>query len=548
MSAPVNSRELRNAKKKAIENAVWLPKPTKKARQAPQAPSGLECPAKKISSLSTNKHQRSLTNSEEEEEDGGHFKSSGSETDLEPVKSKPRGLYRPNKLRRTYAMQDVSVLVDTDELDSDGDQVDHPVMANGGDTDEESEHDEPETTAMMLADEIPSLVTDSMKPKRVVQTHGKSQSARDQKHAAEIPTWRDVDNAVSESEETTTAGSEPSEPYSSEFDGPKKLTSATHSAQTMAALIRTEKGNIKLLNQNHQTQRVVRNAILDAKCHVIFVNAYPELVDKNQISLQSLLTVAQNLDVPAIKQHLQTDAQYAAHLSSLVEPRIPLLRRDLKITACANIDGYFRLGQNIVKARKLMEQHAYVYALKFDTDDDASPIRKKPYQGDLLIFLLYDGVFDGAKSIGVKYAGRFGEIASNKGNRPKIPIPLLALVATAVYAALFWKTLGSPGKFNFTGNQFSETYVFHVKFLEKLKKDAPAKFHCMMADIYEAIQALKRKGNDHLASEHQDALALLDLDGMAEDYLFSGNIVRLYLYKSKIWQAAGSANLSKGLS
>lgn len=51
-------------------------------------------------------------------------------------------------------MQDVSILVDTDELDSDGDQVDCPVMANGGDTDEESEHDEPETTAMMLADEV----------------------------------------------------------------------------------------------------------------------------------------------------------------------------------------------------------------------------------------------------------------------------------------------------------------------------------------------------------------------------------------------------------
>ncbi|KAG2160174.1 uncharacterized protein EDB93DRAFT_1244918 [Suillus bovinus] len=211
------------------------------------------------------------------------------------------------------------------------------------------------------------------------------------------------------------------------------------------------------------------------------------------------------------------------------------------MTACANIDGYFRLGQNIVKARKLMKQHAYVYALKFDvspilvhstaapllhtqeqTNDDASPIRKKPYQGqgDLLIFLLYDRVFNGVKSIGIKYAGRFGEIASNKGNRPKIPIPLLALVAMAVMfflLALFWKTLGSPGKFNFTGNQFSETYVFHVKFLEKLKKDAPTKFHCMMADIYEAVQALKRKGNDHLASEHQDALALLDLDGMAED-------------------------------
>ncbi|KAG2130812.1 uncharacterized protein EDB93DRAFT_1255703 [Suillus bovinus] len=98
-----------------------------------------------------------------------------------------------------------------------------------------------------------------------------------------------------------------------------------------------------------------------------------------------------------------------------------------------------------------------------------------------------------------------------------MPVPLLALVATAIYAALFWKTLGSPGKFNFTGNQFSETYMFHVKFLKDLKKNVPKKFHCMMADIYESVQALKRKGGDNQADEHRKALALLDLDGMCED-------------------------------
>ncbi|KAG1721046.1 uncharacterized protein EDB91DRAFT_1256698 [Suillus paluster] len=131
-----------------------------------------------------------------------------------------------------------------------------------------------------------------------------------------------------------------------------------------------------------------------------------ELVDKNQVTLQSLLTVAGNCGAHAIKEHLQTDAQYGAHLASLL-------------------------------------------------NDNALPIGKKPYQGDLLIFLIYEGVFSGVKSIGVKFAECFAELVNNKGNCPECPIPLLALVATVAYAALFWKTLGSPGKFNFTGNQFS---------------------------------------------------------------------------------------------
>jgi DNA-binding protein YbaB len=64
----------------------------------------------------------------------------------------------------------------------------------------------------------------------------------------------------------------------------------------------------------------VRDAIIDAKGYIIFVDAYPELVDKNQVALQSLLTVAANRGVHAIKERLRTDAQYAAHLASLVSP------------------------------------------------------------------------------------------------------------------------------------------------------------------------------------------------------------------------------------
>ncbi|KAG1784787.1 uncharacterized protein HD556DRAFT_1314805 [Suillus plorans] len=514
MSAPLNSREPRNAKKKAMENAGKVPRPKTDPpvpKEAAATRTGTTRSDSSVKNLVSSKLKHQRTFADDLEEDSGD-ESDGGSADLQP--DKPRANYRPSKLCRTYAMRDVSAL-----LDSDDDQPEEDIT-NGNDSDadcEESEGEEPETTAMMLSDEVPSLVSNinvNLKSKQVIQSRGKSQSARDAKQAAEIPTWRDCDNAVSESvDETTTACGESSEPYSSDVEPATR----TRSAQTIASLIRTEKGHVKLLDQNNETQGVVRNAIIDAKGYIIFVDAYPELVDKNQVSLQSLLTVAGNRGVHAIKERLQTDARYAAHLASLVEPRIPLLRRDLKVAACANIDSYFRLGNNLVKAKKLMEQHAYIYALRFDLNHDASPIGKKPYQGELLIFLIYEGVFSGAKSIGVKFAERFAELANNKGNRPEIPIPLLALVATAVYAALFWKTLGSPGKFNFTGNQFSETYVFHVRFLEDLKRDAPGKFHCMMADIYEAVQTLKQNGNEHFADEHRDALGLLDLDGMAED-------------------------------
>ena len=249
-------------------------------------------------------------------------------------------------------MQDVSTFFDDAELNSD-EQVDVENSDSDATDREESDGEEQpkETTAMMLSDEVshtivvavrltiklkvPSLVSNG--DIKLKQRGGKSQSARDRKQVAEvnrqccqhlstkltdlgfnvqIPTWRDVDDAVSESMDDTTCGE--SEPYSSDIEA-SAAQPATNTS-SLASLVRTEKGNVKLLDQNQQTRRVVWDAIIDAKCYIIFVDAYPELVDKNQVSVQSLLTVAKNHGMHSIVQRLQKDNLYASQLASLVSP------------------------------------------------------------------------------------------------------------------------------------------------------------------------------------------------------------------------------------
>ncbi|KAG2089212.1 hypothetical protein BD769DRAFT_1396111 [Suillus cothurnatus] len=158
------SIEARNAKKKAMENAVWLLKSTRKVRQA--------SPATQLGSSgagSNHRKQRKITNTDVAArsdkslplktkrqhtfvDDEHNEESSAGDEDLEP--KTPRGLYRPHKLRRTYAMLDVnaSTLFNSDELDSDT-QVDGK-NGQDSDADEESEGEEQETTAMRLADEV----------------------------------------------------------------------------------------------------------------------------------------------------------------------------------------------------------------------------------------------------------------------------------------------------------------------------------------------------------------------------------------------------------
>ncbi|KAG1809558.1 hypothetical protein EV424DRAFT_1542980 [Suillus variegatus] len=132
-------------------------------------------------------------------------------------------------------------------------------------------------------------------------------------------------------------------------------------------------------------------------------------------------------------------------------------------------------------AKDLLVNHVYHYEQHFNEKNIPIAQSKKPYFAEILPYLMKGRYFNGPKSVGMKFSDRFEEIASNKAQRPEVTIPMVALTSTS-------KANGSPSKFNFTGNLFSEVYFFHVELLEKMKGAAPGKFHKMMADIFDAIQ------------------------------------------------------------
>ncbi|KAG2052879.1 hypothetical protein BDR06DRAFT_972775 [Suillus hirtellus] len=202
-------------------------------------------------------------------------------------------------------------------------------------------------------------------------------------------------------------------------------------------LVWTDTRKIKLIDQDLDTCRVVQRAILEAKVHLTFVNGYLELTEK--VSLPSRIS--------------STLMTHIVWLSQLCPD-------------CVNA------------AKKLLVNHVYHYTQHFDDKNVAIPQANKSYSADILPYLMKGCYFNGPKLVGVKFLDHFKEIMSNKVQQPK------------AYAVLFWKSNGSTSKFNFTGNLFSKVYLFYVKFLEKLRWDAPGKFHRLMADIFKAICSL----------------------------------------------------------
>ncbi|KAG1817027.1 hypothetical protein DFJ58DRAFT_739641 [Suillus subalutaceus] len=321
-------------------------------------------------------------------------------------------------------------------------------------------------------------------------TSAKSHSARDRKRANETPVWVDDSKNVEELKAASDDDDNPKSPNDNFLVDNDNNDEHRGHFEEPKLVRRADAGKLKLMDQDSETRCVVQRAILEAKVHMTFVNGYPDITEKNQFTRDALLTAARTCGITPIYDRLKTN-------NSLMLECL-LFRTELKDDACAQVTAYYHLGPDCVDtAKALLASHAYHYTQHFDEKNDPTPQAMKPYSADIIPYLMKGRYFNGSNGL-------------------RVTIPMVALTSTSVYAALLWKSSKSPSKFNFTGNQFSKVYAFHVNFLNEMEENVPSKFHKLMADIFEAIQKLCSNGATAVAS-HKDVMAFLDLDGMDND-------------------------------
>ncbi|KAG1770182.1 hypothetical protein EDD22DRAFT_843216 [Suillus occidentalis] len=553
-----SNRSVRDAKEKAMENAVWMT--TKSRRQHPTGGklSQPGAPAQHKTKVSaTTKHHVGRSSS---------TSSHALEIPGPGARKRPVSQAKRRRVAKLHTVSDFDSNSDDDKVASEPSNEISDFQPDRDDSEQENESDmedvddeleEPiDSVVKSLSTEMPIFVSmskaeqddfpltqatwpctaaskkstqtaepfpfPSSQPRARVAAPQKAtfQSAHDCKRADEMPVWADGIAKLDEEHEAKIVPDERNDLEGSpEVDLECHDTGLTrHGHSGSARLIRTNTGKLKLTDQDIDTRRVVQRAILEAKVHITFVNRYPELTEKSLFMRNTLSTAARACGVPPIQDRLKSDDSYVTALATLVEARVPLFRSELKDDACAQVPAYYCLGPNCVDtAKALLVNHVYHYEQCFNENNTPIAQSKKPYLADILPYLMKGRYFNGPKSVGMKFSDRFEEIASNKAQRPEVTIPMVALTSTSVYAALLWKANGSPSKFNFTGNLFSEVYFFHVKLLEKMREAAPGKFHKMMADIFGAIQKLCANGNAAIVGSHDSAMAFLDLDGMDDE-------------------------------
>ncbi|KAI9444384.1 hypothetical protein BJY52DRAFT_1194439 [Lactarius psammicola] len=208
----------------------------------------------------------------------------------------------------------------------------------------------------------------------------------------------------------------------------------------------------------------------------------------------SLLLIVTKPGATDILERLQRDQDYMLKITPVPRARICLIRSEIK-ERCNTITMGVFLGfdtaLDIVEyVRSQLSQYTYTFLRANNcqrTRDALAAISKPPHHYCYPGYVLYRRL------------------------NHEVPVPMVALVATALYATIYeWRT-GEQQVTEFSANAYLDVYHGNVNTLTHIRENREGAFHLMMADIYR--QANTPTGNEPSSGVPIAELDLNQLDG-----------------------------------
>ncbi|KAN0131560.1 hypothetical protein V8E53_010668 [Lactarius tabidus] len=223
---------------------------------------------------------------------------------------------------------------------------------------------------------------------------------------------------------------------------------------------------LKLTNQCLMVRSILQKSIEHLRASMLFTNAFPDVCVALGLIKDCLLTAANELQPGGadILERLTNDLDYLSKITPLPHARISLIRSEVKEACMIITAGAF---------------------LMF-----GSPLDIIDYVGKQLSHYTY--TFPKAKLSnmpnGLSFAKQFHYLfptyETHEGEVREVPIHMVALVATALYATLCERSTGEQQITEFSANAYLDVYNGHVNTLKHIRERHEGGFHLMMADIY----------------------------------------------------------------
>ncbi|KAI9449054.1 hypothetical protein BJY52DRAFT_1192902 [Lactarius psammicola] len=247
---------------------------------------------------------------------------------------------------------------------------------------------------------------------------------------------------------------------------------------------------VMLTIQRPLMRSVIQDAIEILRASLMFDNAFPDSIHTLAFVRRSLLTSARKRCPTALSIHtrLVQDEDYISKIIPVLRARISLFRSEVKELCTSLVSPIFLSMTPGPKVALFAQRQLSNYNYTFPGQGGGNaPVRRlQPYRNERIIRVIRDLYFTGGNSsFSARFSHLFPGSYSNMGYvmEYEVPVPMVALVATALYASIHeWRT-GSRQPVEFSTSAYFDVYKGHIDTFQLIRENQ-GKFHVMMADIY----------------------------------------------------------------
>ncbi|KAF8493653.1 hypothetical protein F5888DRAFT_1805981 [Russula emetica] len=237
---------------------------------------------------------------------------------------------------------------------------------------------------------------------------------------------------------------------------------------------------------------VFQEAFERVHASMLFTNVFPKLYETIKMVTEDLISAAESLDrATNIYNQLVVDGDYINNMSRLPRTCIPHFCGEVKDRSVTIIQAEFLACPTSTSVIKFVEKQLSNYNYTFPRSSNGNPLnylphRTRPYRNIRIINIIRDLYFTGGHH---SFAHRFRERfpihqGSNGVVLREVPVAMVALVATALYAAIQeWRT-GVQKTIEFSASAFLDVYNGHINTFNHIRDNREDAFHLMMVDIY----------------------------------------------------------------
>ncbi|KAJ8456585.1 hypothetical protein ONZ51_g12035 [Trametes cubensis] len=342
---------------------------------------------------------------------------------------------------------------------------------------------------------------------------GRKRSRADSEKAK--PRWSDDDVPVkqrkqSKSKSPTRTSSAPTKKLKKRADRVNKklddddIENGSGSEDERIDIVYKNGSKIGITEQRPRVKKTLNTAIFSCQADILLRNAFPDGTEKyNAIARNALVKCADELGYTTLVKRLKHDNDYALSLASIPVDRIPSFRSRIREVISGAIQSTYHLRPgDVAHVNWLQKGCRYIYPHDYKKD---RIFGDEPFALPIFVDGLRAAYFRTPKSFGWRIVDKFTSSFPEKPEEKELPAAMVALVSTAVFAAIDDHRSNACEGSDFTTNSYSAAYKRNMDILLSLKERSLEAYHDIMHDLFKALcgsttGAGARPGddNDHL--------------------------------------------------